>query len=358
MTELRDARLRKALHEAPDAALQPPQRTRDAVHAAAHAAVQPAWRRWWRSAGDHRTPWGAALATVALATLVTVMWEGRGIPGARREAAPETAPIPAAQAPALEAASVPAALPGTAASEPHGPAAVAPSAPPVSPAKPGAAAVPLRERPLAPPRADPPPPAMEAATEGSPAGKSAPHDPVTRDAGTSAAEGLSRAASASASASAAAAEDVRAAAPPPRVVAAASAPTPAPAPPAPAVAQRQGATLAPQAALRASPASLPWTQLRIEAGGRSVVVARMQAGELPALVTSLLASPSDDADATAVATLRLELAQGDEAIGVLDLVGDRWRWSPLRGARDARLLRAEPGIAAALREETQKLLAR
>jgi hypothetical protein len=350
MTELRDARLRKALHEAPDAALQPPQRTRDAVRAAAHAAVQPAWRRWWRSAGDHRMPWGAALATVALATLVTVMWESREIPSARREAAPEMAPIPAAPASALEAASVPAALPGTAAPEPHVAAAVAPSAPPVPPAGPASAAVRSRERPLVPPPSASSPPAREAAIERAPAGTAVPHDSVTRDAGTSAAEGLSRAASA--------AEDVRAAAPPPRVVAAAPAPTPAPAPPAPASAQRQGATLAPQAALRVSPASLPWTQLRIEAGGRSVVVARMQAGELPALVTSLLASPSDDADATAGATLRLELAQGDEAIGVLDLVGDRWRWSPLRGAREARLLRAEPGIAAALREEAQKLLAR
>ena len=350
MTELRDARLRKALHEAPDAALQPPQRTRDAVRAAAHAAVQPAWRRWWRSAGDHRLPWGTALATVALATLVTVMWEGREIPGARREAAPETAPIPAAPAPAREAASVPTALPGTAPPEPHVPAAVAPSAPPASPARPGTAAGRSRERPLASPPAASTPPAREAAIEQAPAVKAAPHDPVTRDAGTSATEGLSRAASA--------AEDARATAAPPRVVAAAPAPTPAPAPPAPAAAQRQGATVAPQAALRASPASLPWTQLRIEAGGRSVVVARMQAGELPALVTSLLASPSDDADATAAATLRLELAQGDEIIGALEMVGDRWRWSPLRGAREARLLRAEPGIAAALREEAQKLLAR
>jgi hypothetical protein len=340
MTELRDARLRKALHEELEAALRPPQHTRDAVRAAAHAAVQPAWRRWWRSAGDHRMPWGAALATVALATLVTVMWEGREIPGARREATPEMAPIPAAPASALEAASVPAALPGTAAPEPHVAAAVAPSAPPVRPAGPASAAVRSRERPLVPPPSASSPPAREAAIERAPAGTAVPHDSVTRDAGTSAAE------------------DVRAAAPPPRVVAAAPAPTPAPAPPAPASAQRQGATLAPQAALRVSPASLPWTQLRIEAGGRSVVVARMQAGELPALVTSLLASPSDDADATAGATLRLELAQGDEAIGVLDLVGDRWRWSPLRGAREARLLRAEPGIAAALREEAQKLLAR
>lgn len=352
MTELRDARLGKALHEAPDAALQPPQRTRDAIRAAAHAAVQPGWRRWWRSAGDHRRPWGAALATVALATLVTVMWGDREIPGARREAAPETSPIPAAPAPARKAASVPAALPGTALSEPHVPAAGAPSAPPVPPARPGTAAVRSRERPLAPPPAASTPPAREAAIERAPAVKAVPHDPVTRDAGTSAAEGLSRAASASV------AEEARATASPPRVVAAAPAATPAPAPPAPAAAQRQGATLTPQAALRASPASLPWTQLRIEAGGRSVVVARMQAGELPALVTSLLASPSDDADATAAASLRLELAQGDEAIGVLDMVGDHWRWTPLRGAREARLLRADAGIAAALREEAQKLLPR
>ena len=99
MTELRDARLRQALHEAPDAALRPPQRTRDAVRAAAHAAVQPAWRRWWRSVGDHRLPWGAALATLALATLVTVLWEGREIPGARREAVPDAVPVPSADLP-------------------------------------------------------------------------------------------------------------------------------------------------------------------------------------------------------------------------------------------------------------------
>lgn len=345
MTELRDARLRQALHEAPDAALRPPQRTRDAVRAAAHAAVQPAWRRWWRSVGDHRRPWGAALATLALATLVTVLWEGREIPEARREAVPDAAPVPAAPAPVRQAASAPDALPGLATSQRDSPAVVTPAAPPMPPAKPGAAPVRPRERPVAPSPVAPPVPAREAAMQRAPEARAAPHDPVTRDADTSAAEALSRAASA--------AEDARAGAPPPRAVAAAPAPTPAAAPPAPAAALRQAAP-----ALRASPASLPWTQLRIEAGGRSVVVARMQAGELPALVTSLLASPSDDADATAAATLRLELAQGDEAIGVLDMVGDRWRWSPSRGVREARLLRAEPGIAAALREEAQKLLAR
>jgi hypothetical protein len=111
----------------------------------------------------------------------------------------------------------------------------------------------------------------------------------------------------------------------------------------------------PVAALRAAPASLPWTQVRIEANGRSVVVARMQAGELAPLVTSMLASPSDDAEPGA-ASLRLELAQGDDAAGVLELVGERWRWTPLRGARQARMLRADPEVAAALRVESERLL--
>ena len=126
----------------------------------------------------------------------------------------------------------------------------------------------------------------------------------------------------------------------------------------PAPLQRPAAPAAPTAAVRASPASLPWTQVRIETGDRSVVVSRAQAEELPALVTSLLASASDEADPTAPSTLRLELAQGDEAIGVLDAVGERWRWTPFRGAREARMLRAEPGLSAALREHAERFLPR
>ena len=89
-----------------------------------------------------------------------------------------------------------------------------------------------------------------------------------------------------------------------------------------------------------------------------MVVARMQAGELAALVTSMLASPSDVTESAQAGTLRLELAQGDQAVGALEVVGDRWRWTPLRDARQARLLLPDPGLAAALREEAQRLLAR
>lgn len=319
MTELRDARLRKAMDEAPDATLQPQQRTREAIRAAAHGAVQPAWRRWWTRSGGSGMPWTAALATIALATLVTVMWEGREVPGARPEAeVVATAPAPAA-APVPAPLPVPATRAGRA--EPSG----------------------REERTRAAPTAP--------ATGAQPAPVRAPAAPapVLPDAGGSS-DMLAR--------TAPAAEEARAAAaappPPPGVAAAPPPPVAAPAP----AAQRQAAPAAPTAALRASPASLPWTQVRIESGGRSVVIPRTQAGDLPALVMTMLASPSEDPTTSAPSTLRLELAQGDEAAGVLELVGDHWRWTRLRDARQTRVLRPEPGVAAALRTEAERLLRR
>lgn len=367
MTELRDARLRKALHEAPDAHVQPPQRTRDAILQAAHSAVLPGWRSWWRKTGDRRLPWGAALATVAVATLITVMWEGREIPAGRREAAPDLPASPPAAPPARDAASQPAesAVDAVPAPAPAAPATdratIQPRAsavpPPTAPKAPARALERDRERTL-PARAAAPKPQQEATVRQKAEAPAPLHDTPSQDASTPAAEAGARAAAAS--------EDLRARASGlPALTASSlsrSAPAGAQAPaapaPGPAPAQRQAAPAAPQAAVRASPASLPWTQVRIEAGDRSVVVSRVQADELPALVTTLLASPSDEADLAAPSTLRLELAQGDEAIGVLDAVGDRWRWTPLRGAREARMLRAEPGISAALREHAERFLPR
>ena len=334
MTDLRDARLRKALEEAPDATLQPGRRTRDAIQAAAHAAVQPPWRRWWNRAGDRRMPWTAALASIALATLITIMWEGREPPGARREAA-DTATGATAPAPAPASAPVPAPAPAPPQAVP------APKPAPLpAPARIPAPATAPRPQVVPPPTPAAPPAQERARSESSIARDAAPAPPPapsgrppTEDARTSANT------------------------PPP----APAAPPPAPAlAPAPAAApQRQAAPAAPAAALRASPASLPWTQVRIEANGRSVVVPRTQAGELPSLVMSLLASASDEAETGGPRpTLRLELAQGDEAAGVLEVVGDRWRWTPLRDARQARMLRPEPGVAAALRDEALRLLAR
>jgi hypothetical protein len=358
VTELRDARLRKALHEAPDAQLQPPQRTRDAIRQAAHAAVQPSWRSLWRAAGDRRLPWGAALATVALATLITVMWEGREIPSARRDALPPSAASGTTAAPPRDGASQPAesaviaAPPAELAAQAQAPAAVQPRAPVAPP--PTATKAPARERERTAPARAPATRPDQGAPVRAQAEKPAPVRAVPPDASAPPAGADARAAAAREE------SRTRAAGQPP--IAADSAPRPAPAaaqaqsPLAPAL--RQAAPAAPQAAVRASPAALPWSQIRIEAGERSVVVSRAQAGEMPALVTSLLASPSDEADAAAPSSLRLELAQGDEAIGVLDMVGERWRWTPLRGAREARMLRAEPGISTALREHAARLLPR
>ena len=334
MTELRDARLRKALEEAPDATLQPGQRTREAIQAAAHAAVQSPWRRWWTSAEERRMPWTAALATIALATLITLTWEGREPPGARREAADTVAGAPApASAPVLAPVPVPV------------PAPVQPVPAPEPAPLPAPARIPA---PATAPRPPVLPPPSSAAPKAEERARSAP--PLVRDAAPAlpqAPSGLPSAEDARASASA----------PPPAPAAAGPAPAPAPAPAA--APQRQAAPAPPAAALRASPASLPWTQVRIEANGRSVVVPRAQAGELPALVMSLLASPSDEVEAGGPQpSLRLELAQGDEAAGVLEVVGDRWRWTPLRDARQARMLRPEPGVAAALRDEALRLSAR
>ncbi|NNU44483.1 hypothetical protein [Ramlibacter montanisoli] len=336
MTELRDARLRKAMDEAPDATLQPQQRTREAIRAAAHRALQPAWRRWWTRSGGGAMPWTAALATIALATLVTVMWGGRELPGARTEAdvvatapAPAAGPVPA-PGPVPAAGPVPQELPAPAAASAPAPLPVPATRaerPESSQREQRARAVPAAPAPAAP-------------------------APVLPDAAGSS-DVLAR--------TAPAAEEARAAAaaPPPPPSVAAAAPTPPMAAPVPApAAQRQAAPAAPTAALRASPASLPWTQVRIESGGRSVVIPRTQAGELPALVMSMLASPSEEPTTSASPTLRLELAQGDEAAGVLELVGDHWRWTRLRDARQTRVLRPEPGVAAALRTEAERLLRR
>ncbi len=108
--------------------------------------------------------------------------------------------------------------------------------------------------------------------------------------------------------------------------------------------------------MRAAPRTgLRWTQVRIEADGKSVVVPLDQAGRLPALINRMLAAERDPA-VTGAGTLRLELAEGNELAGVLELVGERWRWTPLRDTQQARVLRADPAVAGALREEAERLL--
>jgi hypothetical protein len=109
------------------------------------------------------------------------------------------------------------------------------------------------------------------------------------------------------------------------------------------------------AASAAEPDVAPgWTQVRIEAGGRSVVVPAPQAQRLAPLLARLWAAESEPAAAGGAVALSLEVARGSEALGVLELVGNRWRWTPEGLA--PRLLRASPGLSAATREEAERLL--
>lgn len=354
MTDLRDARLGRALEEAPDAQVQPHARTRAAIRAAAHAAVQPAWRRWWTRAQAHPQGWTAAFASVLAATLVTVTWQGREVPGARPDAeTAAVAPAPAVAPPAAPPAAAPA--PGPA-PEP----APAPMAPPA--AKPQ-----LRESIAEAGRAAPQhrnPPTLQdvpATAEALAKQRAAiQRDEEQRARKAEAPErGFAQAPAAAPAAPVAETQSGPGAAAP--AAAAPPAPAPAPAlrpPAAPAPASPPAAVAQAPAALRAAPGVLPWSQVRIESAGGSVVVPRPQAGELPALVTSLLASISDEAEAATPASLRLELAQGDEVLGVLELVGERWRWRPQRPPGASRWLRAEPALANALREEAQRQLRR
>ena len=117
MSDLRDARLRRALESAPDAHMRPDAKTRAAIRAAAVGAVTPAaapapwWRSLWTATG-RRGPWNAAFASVLLASLVTVLWYDREVPDARsdksRAPVPSAPPPVAAEAPAAAPAPLPA----------------------------------------------------------------------------------------------------------------------------------------------------------------------------------------------------------------------------------------------------------
>ena len=123
----RDAHLLAALRHAPDRDVQPPADVSAAILVRAQAAVQPArtrspnGRAGWRAAIDQVLRPGpmAAFGTVALATLIGVMWSGQSPPDAtpslRAEAgaaAPAAAPasadtVPAAQAPSAQREAAP-----------------------------------------------------------------------------------------------------------------------------------------------------------------------------------------------------------------------------------------------------------
>lgn len=334
MTELRDARLRRALDAAPDAELRPLPSTREAIRAAAQSAAVPWWGRWRWSAGGG-VPWSAALATVALATLVTVLWQREEVPGLH------DTPIPPGRAPQvapLRKASPPPVVPATvttvpAPAEPSAPRAAVAQAP-AAPATGLAAPAPVLAQ-------SPAPAAPSAAEAAAPA--PAPAPPEAR---------------------------APAAAPPPP-----AAPLPArnedqarAAPAAPQAAERAAKTAqgagavavpAPAARLAAPRDTRPgpaagWTDLTVE--GREGRFSRADQPALRAAVEAVLASPGVTVprQPSPEGALRLTLMQGSTLLGVLEWTGDAWLWRP--GAGEVQRLQAAPAAAQALRDEVARVM--
>ena len=149
-----DAVLRRMLANAPDAELQPREATRAAILKAAHEAVGGATAAPAMFAADqHReskpkggllhwldrllprasAPWGAAFATVVLASFITLMWHGEPVPDGQPDSARQV-PVPERAAPAAPAAESTASPPVAPANAPAG--SDAPPSASASPAEP------------------------------------------------------------------------------------------------------------------------------------------------------------------------------------------------------------------------------
>lgn len=357
MTQLRDARLQRALQAAPDADAVPADTTRRAVRDAALRAIQPAarataapwWRRWFGDS-EQRMRWNAALATVLIAGFVTVLWQGEEVPDARPEASRGDAAIPAA--PATEPAP---------AADPPPATAVAPSVARVSPAA-AATAPAARPAPASKPPAmsrdfaKPPDAALQkraaedlaaGRARGTPEPAPVPEDSAAAQAAARMESREPAQASAPQSQVAQLAPTPPSAAPATRASVRAMAPSPAAAPAAAPMAREASPQLQPAAADWRQ-----WSELRISSAGRSVVVPReARMAQLAGQVQAQATAPSSGEPAQ----WRMEfLAQGS-TVALLELAAGEARWAvrgqALRSSSDAALLRA-------LQDEAQRLLPR
>lgn len=396
---LRDPMLRRALDHAPDHAALPDPRTRDAIRKMAHnlapvPAAAPAaedksavpwWRRLFGGGGSHaRMPWNAAFATVLLATFVTVLWHREPVPDARLdgeagvasapatapEAAPSVAAVPApatAPAPAPATASVPppapaqAPAPAPAQAQPQAEAArdavseesmrsrdiaVRRSVPPPS-GKQAAAPAPEPQisqaapepPPLPAPLPAPAPPAAAIAPAPPPAAMAPAAPPTTREAASGGASGSSPALSApQRSPSAEAASGMLRSAPAPRA----------------AVMAGKAAASSAEGAPAFS-ALDQWTSLNATSAGQSVRHARGDTEGLAALVNTLARSATaPGAELAAPIEARLELYRGATLLAVLEIAGDKVRWTP-QGTAAGTSIGTPPAQALA---ELKALLAR
>lgn len=327
MSDLRDARLQRALEHAPDDAGAPSAAVAEAIRQHARRALEadraldarrpPWWRTLWRASGSRAGPWNAAFATVVLAGFVTLLWQGRDLPGADPQEVPLTvpppppmaapAPAPAAKADAERRPDAQAPVPSEARREPAANQSAAPRA---------------QRAPDAIPAAPPAP---------APVGPSA------------VAEAQSRAAEADSRTRAEAATGAA------RDSAARGAVAPAPALAAPA---------APPRAASIARASTPsWDSVRITREGQSIELGRDAAERLAVLVRTVIetARPvTADAPAGATPSLRIELRAGAD-VETVELTGDAVRWSRRSGGMaSAGSGSADGASAEALRAEVAR----
>jgi outer membrane biosynthesis protein TonB len=322
MKPMRDARLKRALDCAPDEDQRPASRTRDAVLAAARRAVEPAprsawWTTWWRASGSQRMPWNAAFATVLVATLVTVLWHDREVPDARTEAPAATEAVPP-QAKASVTAAVPAAPPvPTTSSQP-----VSPSRSPARTEK--------QARPAAPVPAPVQAPAEQAAPS---AAKPEAADELRAQAQRQAESAVGTAMRDRADASLAKSA-------PPAEPSAAGVAAPA---------------MSPRAALAAD----DWTSLRITAQGRTVSVARVQAGGLDRLLDRLRKEAWSTGPFDAAPAVRIELMRSDVLVASIEMAAARVRWTRWReGQAMASVASPDAATLRELQDEVERLLPR
>ncbi|MES3002046.1 MAG: hypothetical protein V4787_15250 [Pseudomonadota bacterium] len=301
MSDLRDARFRKALEHAPDADLRPGEAVRRQILARARDAVRearpaPWWRALWAPAGQ-RMPWNAALATIAVASLITVLWHDRQVPDARPEAAVVSGSLPA---PAASSAVLSVAVPAA-------------SVPPAIVRAPASSAA--RARTAAPSQAQPG--SQRASGAADLAAK---------------AEGRPDAASAAGVLRDSAPTELAKVAPRRSESAAMQAPgAAAPAPRAPAA--RMATQFAP------SPVDAA-TQIHVRAAGRTVDAALQKPSRLADLLQRMAREPRNaDALETGVDTL-IELREDGELVAMLELAGEQARWT---------ILRAKDGASGAVR---------
>lgn len=336
MSELRDARFRKALESAPDEDLRPREATRMAIRQHAHRAARPgALARWWQllagRSGGSPVPWQAALATVAVATLVTLLWHDRETPGAR--------PDSESAAPAMPA--VDAAAP---------PQATAPASEPAPAAAPQRRADSLRAE------------QAESAARAQSAREASEREAAAREA--SAREALAREALAREArerSSADAAAKARHPAPPELAKATAPEASP-PSTPDAGAARTESLSRAARAPAPASPslemqrqlaAEAP-TTVRVAMAGRIVEAPLERPSTLSALIERLSRQAAGSEPLHAPTDTRVELKRDGQLLGVLELAGPQVQWTPASGA--VRTGTPEPALLQALRDEIDRLL--